>query len=350
MAAQRWYYLPLFFNEKETCRPRIVSEINTLRRLVTVLLPEQWSLITFGLMSKSYSESPPRKKKKLGSFPIWGELFGVTLSLLVIGVYGLLFHISYQAKQEVISNIEMQVFLKRFVPSSERIRLEQTLETREYILSSPSAPGVRFISKEDEADRLIAETGEDFMELLGENPLRDALVIRIAPDYVDTTALNTIKAELEGDDAVQEVVYMEGIVQKINDNLVRLGIIALAFAVLITLVVVILINNTIKLALFSQRFLIRSMQLVGAKPNFVQWPFLRRSLFNGVLSGVLASLILYLIFYYVLQEFPELNDIKDFNQILILFAGLIGIGSLLATWSTWRAIRKYLRMSLDDLY
>ncbi|HAA17737.1 MAG TPA: cell division protein [Cytophagales bacterium] len=301
-------------------------------------------------MSNAPTESAPRKKKKLGNFPIWGELFGVTLSLLVVGLYGLLFLISYQAKQEVISNIELQIFLDNFITSGERFRLEQSLATRDYVLADETDDGVRFVSKEEEAQRLIAETGEDFMELLGENPLRDVLIVRVKPSYVDTTSLNTLKTELEAERGIHEVVYMEGIVEQINDNLVRLGIILLILAAIITLAVVMLINNTIKLALFSQRFLIRSMQLVGAKPGFVQSPFLRRSLINGMVSGLLASAILYGMYTYSSQLFPKLEDLKDINQFFVLFALLILLGGILASLSTWRAIRKYLRMSLDDLY
>ena len=301
-------------------------------------------------MSHSSSDSTPRKKKKLGNYPIWGELFGITLSLLVIGLYGMLFLISYQAKEEVISNVEMQVYLQRFITPSERIRLEQTLANREFVLNTEEEPGVQFVSKEQEAQRLIAETGEEFVDLIGENPLHDVLVVRIQPEFVDSAAMANIKISLEEERGVFEVNYQEGIVKQINDNLGKLAVVALSLAGLIILVVIVLIRNTIKLALFSQRFLIRSMQLVGAKPSFVQGPFLRRSLINGLLAGFLASLALYGLFTIAAEEYPKLQELKDFNHFLILFAALHLMGGLLATWSTWRAVRKYLRMSLDDLY
>lgn len=299
-------------------------------------------------MSATHSASP--KKKKLGSYPATGVLLGITLALLVVGVYGLLFNVSYQVKQRVVSNIELQVFLERFITPTERFRLEQTLATRDYVLNTEEKQGVEFISKEEEAQRLIAQTGEDFMEFLGENPLRDVLVVRIKPDFVDTASISFIKSQLEAERGVFEVAYMEDMVTKINANLMRVGVVAGVLSVILFVAVIILINNTIKLALFSQRFLIRSMQLVGARPGFVQSPFLRRSLIHGAIGGILASGLLYGLFTYFTTLFPELEDVKDINQFLILFAALIVLGGLLATYSTWRAVRKYLRMSLDDLY
>jgi cell division transport system permease protein len=140
---------------------------------------------------------------------------------------------------------------------------------------------------------LIDKTGEDFVELLGENPLHDAFVIRIAPEYQMEESLESIKAELGNLESVHEVVYVKNLVQLINSNVAKISILLMVVTVILLIVTAVLINNTIKLALFSQRFLIRSMQLVGAKTGFVIKPFVRRAGLQGMVAGLLASALLY---------------------------------------------------------
>lgn len=298
----------------------------------------------------SDKESKSRRKKKLGSYPSLSVIFSITLSLFVIGLFGLLFLHANKLGQIVKENIEIQVFLTKDISQNQKIQVLKTLSSKEYIHKINNEAQISFISKEEAEKQFIEDTGEDFKEFLGENPLRDAYVIKISPDFQERNKLKGIKKEIEKLSGVFEVVYMENLVDSINSNMAKLGLILLGFAAILLFVVVILINNTIKLALFSQRFLIRSMQLVGAKSGFIQKPFLLRSLFNGILSGVLASALLYALMRYAYTKIEDLQTLQEVDKTVLLFGLLLTIGAVIGLFSTYRAIRKYLRMSLDELY
>lgn len=298
----------------------------------------------------SDKESKSRRKKKLGSYPSVSVIFSITLSLFVIGLFGLLFLHANRLSEIVKENIEIQVFLNKDISQNQKIQVLKTLSSKDYVFKVNDDAQISFISKEEAEKQFIEDTGEDFKEFLGENPLRDAYVIKIAPEFQDKAKLKIVKKEIEELSGVFEVVYMENLVDSINKNLAKLGLILLGFAVILMIVVVILINNTIKLALFSQRFLIRSMQLVGAKASFIQKPFLLRSGFNGILSGLLASGILYGLTKYAYSKIEDLYLLQEVDKVVMLFGGLLLIGALIGLLSTYRAIRKYLRMSLDELY
>ena len=233
----------------------------------------------------------PSRKKKLGRYPQLMVIFSITLALFVIGLFGILLIHAARLSDKVKENLEMQVYLDRDLTEMQLVRLQKTFSLKEYIAYDGSKPQVRFYSKEDGAKEFIKGTGEDFLNFLGENPLRDAYILRINPEFAESSKLKTIQKDLESIDGVFEVQYVENLFNSINQNLKKLSLILLSFAAILTLVVVILINNTIKLALYSQRFLIRSMQLVGATAYFIQRPFLNRATTQGVISGLLASIL-----------------------------------------------------------
>jgi cell division transport system permease protein len=211
-------------------------------------------------------------------------------------------------------------------------------------------PMVRFVSKDEAAKQFIQDTGEDFTSFIGDNPLRDALVVNIAAAYQRSDSLQVIKQRLEKTRGVFEVTYVASLVESINQNLAKLGLFLGGFTIVLLLVVVILINNTIKLALFSQRFLIRSMQLVGATGSFIRRPFLYRAAFYGFISGVLASAMIYGLMTYGNTKIENLQDLQDQQSLMILFGALVVIGMLVGFLSTYWAVRKYLKLSLDELY
>jgi len=291
-----------------------------------------------------------RKKKKLGSYPFISVVFSITLALFVIGLFGLLILHTNKLTEIIKENIEIQVYLDKNVSENQRIQIQQSLAAQEYAASKDGEVQISYISKEQAAEDFIKETGEDFSEFLGENPLRDAYVLKIAPDYHSNEKLKEIKSDIETMTGVFEVVYVESLVDSINKNLTKLSLILLGFAAVLLIAVVILINNTIKLALFSQRFLIRSMQLVGAKAGFIQKPFLMRASLHGAIAGLLASALLFVLMNFANNKIEDLASLQETDKILILFVGLFIIGSLIGFASTYRAIRKYLKMSLDELY
>jgi cell division transport system permease protein len=290
------------------------------------------------------------RKKKLGSYPTLLVVFSITLALVVIGLFGLLLVHAQRLSEVVRENLEVQVYLDRDLPETELLRLQQDLGQQPFVAERNGKPQIKFVSKEEGARQLLQSTGEDFRQFLADNPLRDAYVLKIKPEFTDTTHLRQLNRAVSTQRGVFEVQYPRDLFTSINNNLTRVSLVLLGFAAVLVLVVVILINNTIKLALFSQRFLIRSMQLVGATRLFIQQPFLRRATWQGLASGVLAALILVALLQYAYLEVSELRLLRDDLRLGILLLAVVGLGVIIGFFSSVRAVHKYLSMSLDDLY
>lgn len=291
-----------------------------------------------------------RKKKKLGSYPYFSVVFSVTLSLFVIGLFGLLMLHASKLTDIIRDNIEVQVYLTRDISQNQRIKILKSLSAKDYVARSGNEAQISFISKKDAEKQFIKETGEDFTAFLGENPLKDVYVIKIAPGYQDTESLKRIQSEIEQEHGVFEAIYSENLVNSINNNMAQVSLLLLGFAVILLTVVIILINNTIKLALFSQRFLIRSMQLVGATSSFIQRPFLSRALLYGITGGAIASALLHSLLYYANSRIENLAALQEKEKMVALYLLLLIIGGGIGLFSSYRAIRKYLKLSLDELY
>jgi cell division transport system permease protein len=209
---------------------------------------------------------------------------------------------------------------------------------------------IHFISKDSAAKKFIADTGEDFLKFLGENPLHDAYLLNISSTYHSKEKLDVISKELEKINGVFQVFYVEGLIESINQNITRIGLLLIGLIALLLITVVLLINNTLRLALFSQRFLIRSMQLVGARKWFIQKPFLARSVSYGALSGILASGLIWVLINYANKNIEDLTEIQNEKSIMLMMALLLITGIIVAVISTFFSIKKYLNMSLDELY
>ncbi|MCK6617439.1 MAG: permease-like cell division protein FtsX [Cyclobacteriaceae bacterium] len=290
--------------------------------------------------------------KKLGSYPLVGVILSITLALFVTGLFGLLIIYSSQLEKLVRQNVRVQVYLKNGLTESQRTQIEKKLEALPY-LSQPEAnaqPVIFFVSKDEAARKFIAETGEDFTKFLGENPLHDAYLITIAPAYHSPEDLHKIKKEIEGMNGIFQVYYVEELITAINNNVTRISLILLGLIIIFLLVVILLINNTIRLALFSQRFLIRSMQLVGAKNWFIQKPFLLRAMIYGSVGGLLASAGLTAVVETANRKIEDLKALQSLPHFAMLMGGLFLLGIIISVVSTQASIRRYLRMSLDELY
>ncbi len=291
-----------------------------------------------------------KRKKRVGSYPYFTVVFSLIMALFVIGLGGLLILHASKLSSIVRESIEIQIYLDRYLTPEEISRVENTIRKKPYLEKNTQGPRIQFVSKDEAAKKFIEATGENFMSLLGENPLRDAYLIKIRPEFYDNRKMQLIKQDLEKVPGIFEATYVENLVDEINKNIYRISFALLVFAALLLITIAVLINNTIKLALFSQRFLIRSMQLVGATSWFIQRPFLFRSLWQGFLSGLLASALLFSIVYYANTQVTELVLLQQQEHILLLFAGLCIMGPLISLLSSYRSVNKYLRMSLDDLY
>lgn len=289
------------------------------------------------------------RKKKLGGYPATGVVVSITLALFVVGLFGMLLIYSQQLEKQVRQNIRMQVYLKSNVSETQRLEIRNKLLALPYVAKNDDQ-SITFVSRKEAAEKFIAETGEDFTSFLGENPLRDAYLIGIDPQYHTDEHMESIKADIQKMNGVYQVFYVEGLIQSVNDNVTKIAIILMGLIVILLITVALLINNTLRIALFSQRFLIRSMQLVGAKRGFIQRPFLVRAAGYGFLGGVIASAIILIVSNYAQKEIADLTVLHDPEQFAILLVTLLIIGMLVAVLSTYFSIRKYLRMSLEELY
>lgn len=295
-------------------------------------------------------EQKTRKKRKLGSYPFVSVTFSITLALFVIGLFGMLAMHAQKLTKIIQENIQIQVYLDKQITPAEITRITKTLEAQPFVIKKDENALIYLKTKEEAEKEFITYTGEDFKEFLGDNPLRDALIVNIDRAYQSLESLESIKTELEKVRGVYDVNYEKTLVESINENLTKIGMVLIGFFTLLLAVVVILINNTIKLALFSQRFLIRSMQLVGATSSFIRRPFLGRSAIYGLIAGLLASSMLFAVLLYANRKIDKLEQLQDSQSLTILFGGLAVLGVVVGYLSTYRAVRKYLKMSLDELY
>lgn len=286
----------------------------------------------------------------MGSYPALSVMTGITLALLILGAFGIILVHAGKFSQIVRENVEIQVYLHKTVTENQRSKIKQELLSKAFLAVKENQPAIQFISKEDAAQSFIDDTGEDFFSILDNNPLHDAFIINVKPEYIEEAKMKRIKKDLEEISGVFEAHYVENLVNDINSNIQKAGIILFVLFLLFLFTSVILINNTIKLALFSQRFLIRSMQLVGAKPWFIQRPFLLRASLHGLFSGLIASLLIIVLLYYSYREIEDLKMLYDQESLIIVFSSILIVGMVIGFSSSFRAINKYLKMSLDELY
>jgi cell division transport system permease protein len=288
------------------------------------------------------------KKKNLGSYPYISVVFSITLALFVIGVFGSLVIYSKELERLVRENVKIQVYLKNQITENQRGQIEKSIASKAFVSKNENA--IQFISRDQAAKEFIEETGEDFKKFLGENPLRDAYLVKIDENFHDMENMKKIKEEVEKIGGVYEVYYVENVIESINKNITKIGLILVGLVALLLFVVVLLINNTLRLALFSQRFLIRSMQLVGARSSFIQRPFLLRAGLHGLIAGIFAVAMLTGLLLFATRKVEDLSLIQNDQRLMILLGTLVFMGILVAVASTYSAVSKYLKLSLDELY
>lgn len=291
------------------------------------------------------------KSKKIGQYPNFMVVISLTIALFLIGLCGL---ISFQAKRLatlVKQNVELQVYLDNDLTEKTKDSLKKVF-SKKYFISKNEAgeTNISFISKDSAAMAYISETKENFKTLLVDNPLRDAYLLKVRDEYFNETSLQTIKKEIEKIAGVYEVTYVENLVDDINKNIRKIYLILSGFVLLLLLTIIVLVNNTIKLAVFSQRFLIRSMQLVGATNYFIQKPFVIRGALQGLSAAFIAIILLGLVQQGAISKVPELLKLSSVMEFVTLALVLIVIGVATGVICTFSSIHKYLGLSLDELY
>lgn len=290
------------------------------------------------------------KKKKIGSYPNVMIVVSLTAALFLIGFCGLLVIQSKKLVSIVKQDLEVRVFLDKDLSKAGQDSVLTIIKTKPYVLNSPGIEPVVFFSKEEAAKEFIEDTKEDFTTLLGENPMRDSYRIKINEDYFEEAKLESIQKDLEQIKGAHEIVYPKDLADNINRNVTKIYIVLASFALIMLIIIVLLVNNTIKLAIYSQRFLIRSMQLVGATNGFIQRPYLLRGAMQGLVGGIVAACLLIGLQQIAVRNLEGLAVLQEYDKIVILVAVVIALGVAIGIASTYQSLTRYLRMALDDLY
>ena len=296
-----------------------------------------------------FKERKKIAKKTFGNFPFLSVLFSVSLSLLLLGVFSFFLLTSLQIKDLIQKNTEINIFLNKKVSDSQISQIKKILYTKDYSLSNDENT-LQYISRDDAAKDFSKEIGEDFIKFLGNNPLRDLIILKINSKYFETIMLEEIERDILSIPGVYEVDYSKEMIQNINKNVRNISIVFISIFITLFIISITLINNTLRIALFSQRFLIRSMQLVGATSNYILKPFIMRGFFYGLISGIISSSLLYVMIIFTNKKITGFDMIISFEQLSIIFITLIFTGIIIVMFSTYNSVNKYLNSSLDDLY
>ncbi len=290
------------------------------------------------------------KKKKIGTYPNAMIVASLTAALFLVGLCGLLVIQSKKLISVIKQQVEVRVMIDKDIDSTQTQALLKAIQSKPYVLVENNTPQVIFVSKDEAAKQYIDESKEDFKQFLGDNPLHDSYRVKLKEDYFEDAKLKQIKDELDKADGVFEVVYQEHLADQINKNFMKIYMVLATFALIMLVIIVLLMNNTIKLAIYSQRFLIRSMQLVGATNGFIQMPFLKKGAVQGLISGVIAAGLIFGILQLGLYLIEGLHILQENTKLAILLVCVIVLGVLIGVASTYQSLYRYLRMALDDLY
>lgn len=272
-------------------------------------------------------------------------ILGVTIVLFFVGVFGWLLLNASRYTEELKEDIKLQVYLRRSATQADVDTLMQ------YIKSRPYTKTTEYIDKEAAKKQWMAKGETDFQELLDENPLPASIDFNLKSMYVQKDTIAAIKADLEQRQLVVESVkYPAFVVEKMGSS-VRVGLIVFAaLAALFCILSIILIDNTIRLAMYSNRFLIKTMQMVGATRGFIARPLNMRAVLNGLIAALAAIFLIYGLMMLSEYFLPYLSDLRDNGKVVILFVFLIVLGISISLFSTYRSVVKYLKMKLDELY
>lgn len=296
-----------------------------------------------------YKERKKKSKKKFGNFPYISVIFSVSLSLLLLGIFSFFLLSSLQVKNLIEKNTEINIYLNKNLSINTIDQIKRTLYIKDYVLVNDEST-LEHISSEIAAQEFSKELGEDFTKFLGNNPLRDLIILKINPKYFSSSQLTFVEEDILKISGVYEIDYSKDLISNINKNITSISLVFIGIFIILFLISIILINNTLRIALFSQRFLIRSMQLVGATSNYILKPFLLRGMFYGVISGIIASALLFIIITLANDKLNGLNSIATTEQLSIIFIGLMLTGIVMVVISTYTSVNKYLNSSLDELY
>ena len=283
-----------------------------------------------------------QKKRVLNSY--FSVVISITFVLFLLGVLGL-FVLNYRSiSSHFKEQIAMNVYLKNSAKEIEITQLQKK------ILLNPATKKVNYISKEEAAKLFVNEIGEDFISFLGYNPLLDVIDIFFNANYVNNLTLSSTKFDIESFDFVDEVVYDEPLLELLEENIQKITFYLLFFTFLFVIIALLLINSSIRLSIYSKRFVIKTMQLVGAKKSFIRKPFIINNMLLGLISSLISlSAISYLIFE-VDRQFPELKIFNQTNELVSIYSTVIMFGIIISGLSTFFATQRYLNLKTNANY
>lgn len=268
----------------------------------------------------------------------------ISMVLFLVGLLGVVLLNAERLAQYVRENIGYTLVLNEDVTEKQIADLEKSLKTTEFVKSA------EYIDKETAAERLKAELGEDFTGFLGYNPLLSSMDVKVVAEFATPEKMVILEKKFMEFPQVKEVIIQRDIVQIINDNVQKMGVILIFFAGLLLFIFSALINNTIRISIYSQRFIINTMLLVGATDRFIRTPFIKRSVFYGVVGALAANVLLFVLMYSYGRELRGIVDIQDFKIFGIVFAADLALGILISWSSTYFAVNKFLRLKFDELF
>ena len=290
------------------------------------------------------SEKSSSKRRVAGSY--FMSMMSIALVLFLLGVFALLMMHAQKLSNHLKENIGFEVVMNSNVKEANILKLQQELDFM------PAVKSTEYITKEEAIHRLSEDLGEDFLQWLGneENPLLPSIDVRFNADWANNDSINLIQAQLLKNKDVKEIYYQKSLVNLINQNVSRIGLALMIASLVLLIIAITLIRNTIRLSIYSKRFLVRSMQLVGATPAYIRRPFIRNGISQGFFGALLADAFLALLLYGLTKRLPELTFVQDYRIIIGIFVGIIILGILLGGLSTRSALRKYLNADVDRLY
>ena len=290
------------------------------------------------------SEKSSSKRHVAGSYFI--SMMSIALVLFLLGVFALLMMHAQKLSNHLKENIGFEVVMNSNVKEARILQLQKELD------AMPAVKSTEYITKDEAIRRLSEDLGEDFLQWLGneENPLLPSIDVRFNADYANNDSIAAIQAQLRKNTDIKEIYYQKSLVNVIDQNVNRIGFALMVASLVLLFIAITLIRNTIRLSIYSKRFLVRSMQLVGATPSYIRRPFIRSGIMQGFFGALLADAFLALLIYSLNKRLPELTLVQDYTIIIGIFIGILLLGMLLGGFSTRVALRKYLHADIDRLY
>ena len=291
-------------------------------------------------MSSSFEKH--QKRRLISSY--FSVVISIALVLFLLGSLGLLVLNAKSVSDNFKEQVILTIYLEDSSKSVEIKQLEKSLAFSDYIKQT------KFISKESAADFMKLEYGEDFLDDIGYNPLKNSIQVNLKADYVTTRRLDSISESTLKKNFVEDIKYDKDLVSLMNSNVKRLSLWILIISGIFTAIAVLLINSSIRLAVYSKRFSIKTMQMVGATKKFIRRPFIWRSIRLGIIGSLMAITGMAIVLYNVNISFPEFQLIQNKLSIGLLFASIFLTGILIAWWSTFFATQRFLNLKTEELY